>query len=47
MWEKDTVYRDRQGGQYVYWTYSDTQTVYVSELWVHHNQKTIKLIIVS
>jgi hypothetical protein len=28
---KDTVYRDRQGGQWTYWTYSDGRTVYISE----------------
>jgi hypothetical protein len=30
---RDTVYRERAGGRWQYFTYSDGSTVYVSEKW--------------
>lgn len=27
--DKYKIYQDRQGGEFVYWTYSDRQTVYL------------------
>lgn len=35
----DRIYRDLQGGRYIYWTYSDWQTIYVSEQWVRREER--------
>jgi hypothetical protein len=45
----DTVYRDRQGGEFIYWTYSDGQMVYVKEAWVLRERArgTVRLIVVG
>ena len=32
--DKYTIYQDRQGGEFVYWTYSDGATVYLPPVFV-------------
>ena len=46
---KDTVYRDRIGGKYEYFTYSEGIKYYVSEKWVLKGlaKKNIKIIEIS
>lgn len=38
MKRKDTVYRERSGGRWQFFTYSDGATVWVSEAWVRRQE---------
>jgi len=45
----DVVYRDREGGRFVFYTYSEGRRVRVSEKWVSRElaRKTIRVVYVT